>query len=126
MFSDRLKQNLLLIGLILLLGVGLWWALTAGIRAGKSKIVLKNAAALRTGLNYFLEDQDRYPTALEFQDKNIMLNYLSPFPPVNVVSGICKQSFSYKSPTADTYELTFCLPKASGGFPAGQNKVIQQ
>src|SRR6185369_5489479 len=116
MFSQRLLQNLL-VGLVLvLLGLGVLWAFVAGSRAGKSVVILKNAQALQQGLLYFQADQNRYPTAVEFKDRNIMLNYFSAFPPQTVAGGPCQLSFDYASPTAKTFELAFCLPKARNVF----------
>lgn len=125
MFTPRFWQNLLLGFLVILLALGLWWAVRAGIRSGQSATILKNVAALNTGLGYFFADQNRYPTALEFQDKNIMLNYVSPFPPENLASGLCQETYRYSSPTARTFELAFCLPTGKEGFAAGWNKITQ-
>ena len=123
MLSARLLQNLLLGFVALLLVVGISWGYISGARAGKSTIILKNAAALQTGLGHFFSDQNRYPTVLEFADRNIMLNYFSAFPPVAVFGGACSQTYNYTSATSKTFELDFCLPKAASGFVAGWNKV---
>jgi len=125
MFSTNLKQNLLLIFLAAVLLMGVIWAALSGIAAGKSSIVLKNATALDKGLGYFFADQNRYPTSLELQDRNLMLNYFSIFPPAAILGGKCAQTFQYANPTAKTFELDFCLPKAASGFPAGWSKVTQ-
>ncbi len=125
MLTQRLLQNLLIGLLVLLLGLGVLWAAVAGSRAGKSAVVLQNTAALQDGLKYFLADQNRYPTALEFQDRNIMVNYFSTFPPQDITGGSCAKSYDYTSPTAKTFDLAFCLPKARDGFVAGWNKLKQ-
>jgi hypothetical protein len=123
MFSQKLLQNLLIGLLVVLLCLGIFWAFVAGTRAGKSAVILKNTAALKDGLQYFQADQNRYPTAVEFKDGNIMLNYFSAFPPLTLTGGSCTTTFDYQSPTAKTFELDFCLPKASQGFSAGWNKI---
>jgi hypothetical protein len=123
MFTQRLLQNLLIILLLVFLALGVLWAVVSGSRAGKSAVILKNAAALKDGLQYFQADQNRYPTAVEFKDRNIMLNYFSAFPPQTLPGGSCTQTFDYSSPTAKTFELDFCLPKAKAGFLAGWNKI---
>lgn len=125
MFSTRLLQNILVGFLALLFILGVWWALVSGSRAGKSAVILKNTAAVRDGLQYFLADQNRYPTAVEFQDRNIMLNYFSAFPAQQILGGSCTQTYDYSSPTAKTFELDFCLPKAKASFTAGWNKLKQ-
>jgi hypothetical protein len=124
-FSSSLKQTLLIGFVALLLTLGVIWAVLAGISAGKSSTVLKNAAALDQGLAYFFADQNRYPTGLEFQNRNLMLNYFSTFPPATIAGGKCSQTYQYSNPTAKSFELDFCLPKAVGGFAAGWNKVTQ-
>ncbi len=125
MFSTRLMQNFLLgfLGLVLVLGV--WWMGLSGVRAGKSNAIIKNASMLKQGVQYFFNDQNRYPTALEFQDRNLMLNYFSAFPPQAITGGPCSQTYNYTSATAKTFVLEFCLPRAAAGFAAGWNKVTQ-
>jgi len=125
MFSARWLQNLILSFLALALSLSLWLAIVSGIRAGKSTVILKNTEALQYGLNYFFKDQNRYPTALEFADPNIMANYLTSFPAQDIAGGPCQKTYGYRSDTAKTYELNFCLPKASAGFAAGWNKIQQ-
>jgi hypothetical protein len=122
-FSQKLLQNILIGVLVVLLVGGGFWAWWSGTRAGKSSVVVKNIDAIQTGLKYFYTDQNRYPTAVEFQDQNIMLSYMSPLPLQPVIGGSCSQTYRYSSANPRTYELEFCLPKASGGFAAGWNKV---
>src|SRR5260221_14278941 len=110
-FSSGLKQNLLIGVVALLLVLGVAWAAVFGISAGKSSIVLKNADALDRGIGYFFADQNRYPTSLEFQNRNLMLNYFSAFPPATVAGGKCSQTYQYSNSTAKSFELDFCLPK---------------
>ena len=125
MLSAKLLQNLLVAFVVLLLIAGLSWATVAGTRSGKSAVILHDVAALKDGLQYFLADQNRYPTSIEFQDRNIMSNYLSNFPPQQISGGSCRQTYSYSSPSAKTFELAFCLPKAHAGFATGWNKLKQ-
>jgi hypothetical protein len=118
-------QNLLIGFLLLILALGVLWALTTGVRAGKSTIVMKNTAALKTGIDYFFADQNRYPTAIEFADRNIMADYFSGFPPVAILGGSCTRSYNYSSATAKNFELDFCLPRAAAGYPGGWNKIVK-
>jgi hypothetical protein len=123
MLTQRLLQNLLIGFLAVLLVLGVWWAAVSGTRSGKSTVILKNAAALKQGAQYFFSDQNRYPTSVEFQDRNLMLNYFAAFPPQIIAGGPCVQTYNYTSASAKAFELDFCLPKASGGFLAGWNKI---
>lgn len=105
----------------------LLWSILAGASKGKavaqSQVVASNALALASGLKYFFLDQDRYPTALEFGDKNLMLNYFYLFPPADFTSKNCSQSFIYKRPSADNYSLSFCLSEQTNGYAAGWNTI---
>lgn len=114
-------------GLIVLLGIlvliGFWWALASGSRAAKSKQILKDVAAIQEGLEFFYDDQERYPSTDEFADSNLMRGYLSEFPPQQFPSAKCSQTYQYINTFAQSYELRFCLPAAKNGYQAGWNTV---
>jgi hypothetical protein len=56
----------------------------AGFRAGrdlaKADVTLKQVDVLMKGLDYFYNDQDRYPSATEFEDKSALGTYVSSLP----------------------------------------------
>ena len=99
-------------------------SINSGRTQSKMKLVLKNVESISTALEYFYSDQDRFPSVLEFQNKNVMEIYLDSFPPTEVVFKNCQQSLEYKRPKINSYELYFCLPKKVDGFKAGWNKQI--
>jgi len=111
---------------VLIAAVILFWVILAAVGSGRTKskteLVLKNVESINTALEYFYSDQDRFPSVLEFGNANIMEVYLDPFPPAEVVSDNCSQSFEYKRPKINSYELSFCLPKEADGFNEGWNK----
>lgn len=108
----------ILVGLVVFL---LWWALLNGSRAAQSRQVVKDATAIVSGLDYFYKDQNRYPSIGEFNDQNVMRQYLSNFPPQDFNSGVCSGSFDYVNTFRDDYELRFCLPKGVKGYKTGWN-----
>jgi hypothetical protein len=111
----------LLAAVILLLAI--FWGAAAGKETAQSITLTKIAQNLIFGLQYFYSDQNRFPTALEFSDQNIMLNYFSGFPAVDFPSKLCPQSFVYKRVAADNAQLSFCLPRAAGDYGAGFNML---
>jgi hypothetical protein len=114
---------------VLFATVILLWSFTAAFRSGKnvaqSEFVLQTADSLATGLEYFYNDQGRYPSALEFMDQSIMVNYFTVFPPVEFMSQTCQSNFVYKRPTLKNYQLNFCLPKAAAGWPVGWSQIVK-
>jgi hypothetical protein len=116
-------QNTITTVVAVVLLLVLFFAFVQGNRAGQSKMVLENTAAIQKGFQYFFNDQGRYPTALEFTDNNLMRSYITHFPPEEFAAGSCEKSFDYKSSSPRTYELQFCLPKGRAGWPAGWSLV---
>jgi len=117
---------------VVVAAVILLWLLSSAYQNGKlyaqSEVVLKNANILTQGLEYFYDDQNRYPTLSEFTDPEntaAMLNYFSFFPAPDVVSKNCQRSFLYKHDGPRSYQLNFCLPGAISGWPAGWNQTTK-
>jgi hypothetical protein len=126
----RLPHNLKIFLSSLLAAVVLFLAISNGIKAGnenaQSQVALQTAQNLAAGLQYFYNDQNRFPTAVEFADQNTMLNYFSVFPPASFVSSNCSQSFIYKPVNDANFQLDFCLARAAGGYSAGWNVINGQ
>ncbi|HYV33435.1 MAG TPA: hypothetical protein VE973_01120 [Candidatus Limnocylindria bacterium] len=123
-YKAKVIYSSLLVAVILFLAIFL--GISSGKTSAQSQTVVKAAQNLAQGLKYFYQDQSRYPTLLEFSDKNIMLSYFSSFPPQDFVSGNCPQSFIYKIIGVSITQLDYCLPKGSGQYAAGWNKIIVQ
>ncbi len=56
MFSSRFIQNFIIFFLLGALTLGVIWADIAGVRAGKSEVILKNTDSLKQGLALFYTD----------------------------------------------------------------------
>lgn len=121
---EKALKILKYIGLAILVALAvvvIWRAVVNGSRSSQSRQVLKDAAAIKLALDYFYKDQNRYPSIGEFEDQNIMRQYLSNFPPKEFVSGVCDSSFDYVNTFRNDYELRFCLPKGVRGYQTGWN-----
>lgn len=98
-------------------------ALRTGQRRAQATLLAQNAAAIMDGLRLFKADQDRYPAATEYADRNVMLSYFNQFPPLEFPSAKCEQSLLYRRPKPETYELYVCSPANFAGLPEGWGKV---
>ena len=96
--------------------------ISSGKKSAQANLIIQNAQNLSGALYYFYGDQDRFPTVLEFQNKDIMLNYLSSFPPADFISETCPENYIYKRPSSKSFELFFCLPKGAQEYSTGWNK----
>lgn len=112
----------------LLAAVILFWAISSGIQNGKNiaqaALVAQNAQSLAKGFDFFYQDQNRFPSALEFQNNNLMNEYFGSFPPLSFASSICPESFLYKRPGLKSFELNFCLPANYQNYRPGWNKLV--
>lgn len=125
-FANFLNKWILYVT-VLFAAVILLWVLLSAIGAGRaqaqSNVVLENVRSISLALNYFYEDQGRFPKLQEFQNKNIMLNYLSSLPENKFVSKTCSQNFAYERLSQNAYEFSFCIPAATAGYDPGWNKL---
>jgi type II secretory pathway pseudopilin PulG len=124
----RIVKYICLVLLTLLAVVAIRWAFVNGQYAGQSRQALKDGRAIAQALEYFYQDQNRYPSTDEFTDQNLMRQYLSGFPPQQYVSPSCParnggSTFGYVNNFRKDYELRICLPKAVKGYNAGWNKI---
>ncbi len=127
MLSTNFKTNGLSFLTVLCAAVILLWfinlAWTKSKADSQSKVILNNAQALTQALSYFYNDQDRYPTALEFLNLNSFGAYLTPFPVEEFFSKKCQQNFSYKRLDSGSYILSFCIPAKTGFYEPGWNDL---
>ncbi len=106
-----------------LLFVAILRGATAGKEVAQAVAVIGTAKNITDALDYFYNDQNRYPHVSEFGEQNIMLNYLNVFPAPNFVSQKCPESFVYKKESSTKATLSFCLSKASGNYAQGWNTL---
>jgi len=123
MFSSRLVQNIIVIVAVVALILAAVFAYRSGTNGGKTRAIIAAVPAIQKGLGYFYQDQNRYPTTQEFLDRNLMMNYFTPFPPSQITGGSCSQSFAYRSSDLNKYSVYFCLPSAGGSFKGGWNQI---
>lgn len=112
----------------LLVAVILVMAMILGSNSGKKlaevEIVNKNTANIVVGLDYFFQDQDRYPNAVEYADTSVMLNYFNTFPPVSYTSDKCSESYVYKRVSSKQFSLDYCLIQDYKGKNEGWNRYV--
>lgn len=114
------------IGIALLVAAAafsIWRAVVNGSRAAQSRQVVKDTTAILQGLEYFYQDQNRYPSIDEFSDQTVMRQYVSGYPPQEFTSPICSSSYDYVNTFRSDYELRFCLPKGVKGYQTGWNSI---
>ena len=117
----KLLLGSLIVAAVLLLAVML--GLASGKNLAQAKTVVASAQALTKAFEYFYNDQGRFPTAVEFTNQNVMLNYLSAYNLPVFASKICSESLLYKKTLSGGYELDFCLPAAAENYAQGWNKL---
>lgn len=109
--------------LVILLALLLWWGFSWGKKAAQSRQIVKDSKTILNALEYFYKDQNRYPSINEFNDQNVMRQYMNNFPPQQYASDSCSKSFDYQNLFRSDYELRICLPKAQGSFKQGWNAI---
>ncbi len=122
-----MKQNILNICILIVAGSLLFLCFSAGFHKGKrkqmAKVILANSESLKTGLEYFYNDFERYPKAIEFTSPLDLKPYFSVFPPKNLLGGTCQKTWIYERPQIDVYNLSVCLPEDYGEYLAGWQKI---
>ncbi len=108
---------------IVVLALLLLWAYSSGQKAGQSRQVIKDAKTITAALEYFYKDQNRYPAITEFNDQNVMRQYMDNFPPQQFTDSVCDKTYDYQNAFRADYELRICLPKAQGNFKTGWNVI---
>lgn len=124
LITKKIWLGLTVIITAVILFFSLLWGISAGQQLAQAGLVAANANSIARGLQFFYQDQNRFPTAIEFQNRNIMLGYFNNFPPMEFISSGCPGSFIYKRTSSQKFQLDFCLPKAFQNFSRGWN-VLQ-
>lgn len=90
----------------------------------KAKEIVASVGSIVSSLDFFYNDNNRFPTADEFASKEIMQDYFSVYPDFNTWSeGACDAGFNYTRPNTKAYKLDFCLPSNSGEYKKGWNEI---
>lgn len=110
-------------GFILLL-LSVAWGSYSGASRARSLDTFRSVSTLKQALNYYMKDQNQYPTADQFSNQQILtLNYLSSMPVPTDASGACasQTKFDYSRPTPQTFSLQFCLTQGVSGLTQGMH-----
>lgn len=122
--EEYTKRAVVGVILIILLAV-LLVAIFIGRDLARTSYTLKQTARVMEGLKFFHEDNDRYPSELEFTKASVMSAYLPNFPLKPVLSKKCPEGIKYETFDRLSYRLTFCLPRSSGRWQLGSSSVNQ-
>ncbi len=92
---------------------------------GEAQVIAQTAESVRGALKFFYQDQGRYPSVSEFLNQGVMQNYLNNFPLPEFSSKSCSQSFVYKRPNLQSFQLNFCLPVSVDNYRQGWDTVTK-
>lgn len=120
-------KGILQILTVSVLTIFLCWSIFSGLKIGKelaqSEVLAKNFEETKKSFEYFVADQNRFPSRLEYTDKKIMLNYISAFPLPEFVSKTCPMSWQYQNTTVKKSIFSVCLPQRIAKFKIGWNSI---
>jgi type II secretory pathway pseudopilin PulG len=119
----KILKVIIIIILVILLALLLTWSFSSGKKAAQSRQIIKDSKTILSALEYFYQDQNRYPSINEFNDQNVMRQYMNNFPPQEFTSEVCAKTFEYQNSFRSDYELRICLPKAKGDYQLGWNAI---
>ena len=122
--NSNLKAYLLIVVMVLFFAGVLSLGVSGGRKKAQSEFVSSQAAEIVQALDFFYQDNNRFPTADEFGNSQIMGNYLTnSFGSPYVNEAACTSAITYLRPAAGNYKLNFCLLSAVSGFKKGWNSV---
>jgi hypothetical protein len=126
LFFEFKGSSLAVIIVAALFVVSLFWGVSRGKSNAISEGVYKQVEQLVTGLDYFYQDQNRFPTVEELTAESIALTYFSSIPNDTALSKNCERSFFYTRLSFTGYQLNFCLASDSGEYKKGWNTLTVQ
>ncbi len=124
--NQRVVQNIVAAFVLLALCSCLWFGFKVGRDIARTKYAVKNVYEVLEGLEEFFLDQNRYPTATEFANVDLMQKYISNFPPKKFVQKTCTNGFTYATYRQVAFTLEFCLPRSRNEFSKGKNIVTEK
>ncbi len=124
--NSNLKAYLLIVVMVLLFAGVLSLAVSGGRKKAQSEFVSAQAEEIAQALDFFYLDNNRFPTADEFGNSQIMGNYLTNnFSSPYANEAACASAITYVRPAAGDYTLNFCLLSAASGFKKGWNQIVK-
>ncbi len=112
--------------LSIILLILIYFGFQAGKGRAQARLTIEQTSALMQGLYYFNADQDRYPTAAEFNDPQFFGVYVNNFPFVFAQSTACPTPIVYETLNQRTFTLSYCLPRVWGGSVAGLYELSER
>ncbi len=122
--EDKTKNAVVGVVWFVLLVV-LFVAFFVGRDLARSNFAFKQVGQIISGLDYFYQDNDRFPSEVEFSEVNLMQKYYANLPYYSVVSKKCPSPIEYTSFDRLTFQIDFCIPRNYFGWMAGQHRVDQ-
>ena len=122
-------QKMILWAAVFLFVAGIGLGIISGITYAQSRATYQNALEVREALRYYRDDQDRYPSADQFRNQNILVPYyLDRLPSPVGASGTCAQygAFVYSQASSRDFSLQFCLEQGVAGLSAGVHTFTEQ
>ena len=120
----KFKSPILAVILLAALLLGsVFWGIRQGRANANAQSVYQDSQEIVKGLDYFFNDQNRFPTPQEFLDTKILFTYFSRLPNNTPDNSFCSENFIYKRLDADSYELNFCLAADLGPYRKGWNQL---
>lgn len=123
---QRIVQNTIALVVLFFLVLCIWYGYKAGFAIAQTRFISLNTRALQKGLDYFYQDQNRYPTEAEFKNTELMKRYFVNFPVPNETIASCGPSITYASYRQLSFTLDFCIPRSTGNFIKGKNSVTEK
>lgn len=105
----------------------MYYARSQGSTRAQAEATFHESQELSKALEFFYNDQGRFPSAVEFtesSEKNILKIYTENFPPKQMPSKVCTESFKYERITPKSYKLLVCVPVATNGLLRGWNTLL--
>jgi hypothetical protein len=122
-------QSYLLAAAFILFVLALVLGIFSGVTYGKDKATLRNLETISIALKYYNSDQDRYPTAAQFNDQRILTPvYMKDMPTPQNATGICSANteFQYSQKKPSEFTIQFCLRQGADGFSKGQHVLTEK
>jgi len=127
MFQNRIWQFVTVTCMAVIFIYTIQHAFSGGRTDAQAEAVFKESQELSKALDFFYNDQGRFPSAFEFtesSDKNILKVYTEHFPPKQVRSQTCTESFRYERMTPKSYKLLVCISARVEGLVRGWNTLL--
>lgn len=125
----RRLQSTTMVAALVLFFLSAIWGIYAGYQYGKSKATYQSVSHLYDALNFYYQDQGRYPSADQLYNQSILTayNYIGNLPKPDDATGKCSEykDFIYTQSKPSDFSLQFCLLKPVGGYSSGLNVITE-